>query len=285
MTKRKKIEIELYNKAQFLKKTNNKDNEIYKFSSYECPNLMNEVGILRELSFGKIGGGTGKKMDIDEYDSCFDQLIIWNPEEKAIIGGYRIQKMKILPFDSSPLYHFFEFSPEFVDEYAPETVELGRSFIIPEYQATRKGIYSLDNLFDGIGAWIAKDPSIKYLVGKITLYPQDLNGNKKDLSVVYEAIDRYFNCDSGLLVPRENFKINKHVINVSENLSGDLKKDLNLLIRKFNAPPLLSVYAGLSPSMKTFGTIFHRDFGGAEETALMINMDDVYPNIKERYNL
>ncbi len=279
----KQLESELLNKAQFLKETNKGGNHIYKFSAYESPILMKEVGRLRELAFTKFGGGTGNQFDIDEYDSYFDQLILWSPKEKIIIGGYRIQKMRILPFEWSPLHHFFQFSEEFINNHAPKAVELGRSFIIPEYQAGKKGPFALDNLFDAIGAWIAKDKSIKYLVGKITLYPQDANGKLKDLSVVYEAINNYFHCNSGLLTPRK--EINKIPDKPSGKLSGELSKDLRRLIREFNAPPLLSVYAGLSSSMKTFGTVSHKDFGNVEETAMMIHMDDIYPNIRERYNL
>lgn len=280
----KKLEFELLNKAQFLKETNKSSNHIYRFSAYDAPLLMKEVGRLRELAFNKVGGGTGKEFDIDEYDHHFDQLIIWSPKEKIIIGGYRIQKMRILPFEWSPLHHFFQFSENFITNYASQAVELGRSFIIPEYQDARKGPFALDNLFDAIGVWISKNPSLKYLVGKITLYPQDSTGNPKDLSVVYEAINQYFHSDEIIMSPRPNFMIDRHS-EPSGLLCGDLKKDLNLLIRKYNAPPLLSVYAGLSPSMKTFGTVYHFEFGNTEETAMMITLQDIYPEVKKRYNL
>ena len=278
------LEIELQKKAQFLKQTNKSGNQIYRFSAYEAPLLMQEVGRLRELAFSRVGGGTGKKVDIDEYDTHFDQLIVWNPKDKIIIGGYRIQKMRILPFEWSPLHHFFRFTEDFIANFIPHTVELGRSFIIPEYQNSRKGPFALDNLFDAIGAWLSKNPSLKYLVGKITLYPQDAEGNPKDLSVVYEAINKYFHSNIPVMAPRSNYAIHKY-FDISGLLSGDLKKDLNLLIRKYNAPPLLSVYAGLSPSMQTFGTVHHSEFGNTEETAMMITLADIYADVKKRYNL
>jgi len=284
MTRANKLEYELFNKAQFLKETNKSGNQIYRFSAYEAPLLMEEVGRLRELAFSKVGGGTGKELDIDEFDDHFDQLIVWNPKDKIIIGGYRIQKMRILPFEWSPLHHFFQFSEDFITNYAPKAVELGRSFIIPEYQDSRKGPFALDKLFDAIGIWLSKNPSLTYLVGKITLYPQDSTGNKKDLSVVYEAINNYFNSDEKLMFPRPNFFIER-TFETSGLLCGDLKKDLNLLIRKYNAPPLLSVYAGLSPSMKTFGTVHHSEFGNTEETAMMITLSDIYADVKKRYHL
>ncbi|MDD3263065.1 MAG: GNAT family N-acetyltransferase [Candidatus Absconditabacteria bacterium] len=284
MTRANDLEYELFNKAQFLKETNKSSNHIYRFSAYDAPLLMQEVGRLRELAFNKVGGGTGKEFDIDEYDHHFDQLIIWSPKEKIIIGGYRVQKMRILPFEWSPLHHFFKFSEDFITNYAPQAVELGRSFIVPEYQNARKGPFALDNLFDAIGVWISKNPSLKYLVGKITLYPQDSQGNPKDLSVVYEAINQYFDSKELLIKPRSVYKLEKDVSS-SGLLCGELKKDLNLLIRKYNAPPLLSVYAGLSPSMRTFGTVNHSEFGNTEETAMMIYLSDIYTDIKRRYNL
>lgn len=280
--KKSKLELELNNKAEFLKKTNKGGNIIYRFSADECPALMNEVGRLRELSFGNIGGGTGKEIDIDIYDSWFDQLIIWCPKERKIIGGYRIQKMKILPFEWSPLNHFFLFSVEFISDYAPKAVELGRSFIIPERQ---KSVFSLDNLFEAIGAWISKDRSLKYLVGKITIYPKDSFGNAKDLSVIYEAINKHFASKTDLIMPRKEFFLDRDFPESGKLEGNNLKKNLSILMRKYNAPQLLSVYAGLSPSMKTFGTIIHPEFGDAEETAMSITIPDIYPNIRERYNL
>jgi len=285
MIEYKEIEKELIENSKFLKATNKGDNYIYMFSAEKSQILADEIGRLRESSFKNVGGGTNKDLDLDRYDKFFDQLVVWNPEYKMIIGGYRIQKLNLLSsLEQSPLHHFFEFSDDFMQDYLPYAVELGRSFIIPELQNSSSGIFALDNLFDAIGAWIAKYQEIKYLVGKITLYPNDSKGNTKDLSVVYELINKYFNSKSGLLNPRSEFKLDRE-FKESGNLSGEMKKDLNLLIRKFDAPPLLSVYAGLSPSMRTFGTVKHYEFGDVEETGMIINLQDVYPNIKQRYNL
>ena len=151
------------------------------FTSHDSPNLMREVGRLREIAFRHYGGGTGLEADIDRYDVMkipYKQLIVWDPENEEILGGYRFIYGSDVEFDEHgkpklATAHLLEFSQEFIEDFLPYTVELGRSFVSLEYQSTlmgRKGIFALDNLWDGLGALTVIDPEIKYFFGKVTMY-------------------------------------------------------------------------------------------------------------------
>ena len=140
-----------------LRMTNRSHNQIYIVTAHEAPNTMREIGRLREIAFRAAGGGTGMSMDIDEYDTMenpYKQLIVWNPEAEEILGGYRYLLGTDVRFDEqgAPILatsHMFHFSEQFLKEYLPTTIELGRSFVTLEYQSTRtdsKGLFALDNL-------------------------------------------------------------------------------------------------------------------------------------------
>ena len=131
-------------KDKMLRKTNYGANEIYVFTHDQCPNLMRELGRLREITFRAAGGGTGKETDIDEFDISDDtpycQMIVWDPKHKQIVGGYRFilgeYAMKN-PNEKLATGHIFNYSDKFVNEYLPYTIELGRSFIQPNYQTLK----------------------------------------------------------------------------------------------------------------------------------------------------
>ena len=115
-----------------LRMTNKSHNEIYVITAHNAPNVMKEIGRLREVAFREAGGGTGKEMDIDEFDiceNCYKQLIVWNPEAEEIIGGYRYLAGTDWEYDEKgqPILatsHMFHFSEKFIKEYAPWTIEL-----------------------------------------------------------------------------------------------------------------------------------------------------------------
>ncbi|HSH66097.1 MAG TPA: GNAT family N-acetyltransferase, partial [Bacteroidia bacterium] len=184
------IETELTSK-RFIRITNNGNNEIYIVTHHDSPNVMREIGRLRELTFRTAGGGTGKEIDIDEFDTDliapYKQLIVWNPKEKDIVGGYRFIKCKEAPFKNGIVQlattELFNFSEKFIKDYLPSTIELGRSFVQPKYQPTvddRRGLFSLDNLWDGLGAILVDNPDVEYFFGKVTMYT-DFNVQARDM--------------------------------------------------------------------------------------------------------
>lgn len=283
---------------RFLRYTNNGDNLVYLVNHHNAPNVVREIGRLRELTFRTAGGGTGLALDLDENDTCencYDQLITWNPENEEIVAGYRLINCKnALQKDGSinlSTTHLFDFSSRFVSDYLPYTIELGRSFVQPKYQPAidnRKGVFSLDNLWDGLGAVVLLNPEVKYLFGKVTMY-QDYNREGRDLLLMF--LDNYFPDKEGLIKPKESIKLGYEtdLPNQGNPFEGLEYKDgykvLNSQIRSLgeNIPPLINTYMNLSPTMMTFGTALNDEFGEVEETGILITLDDIYDTKKHRH--
>jgi len=283
------IEKEL-TEERFLRKTNNANNEVYLFTSHDSPVLMREVGRLRELTFRNAGGGTGKELDLDEYDfsdtAPHQQLIVWDPDNKEIMGGYRflIHDERIKPTDPSDMASasFFNFSEDFNKNYLPYLMELGRSFVQPDYQSRamgRKGLFALDNLWDGLGAIAIEHPNVKYLFGKVTMY-EHYNVDARNLILFF--MKKHFSDPDKLVVPKNDISANIDIerfqkIFIHDNYKDDYKV-LSQEVREIgeNIPPLINAYMNLSPSMRTFGTVFNEAFGKVEETGIMITIRDMY---------
>lgn len=292
---RELIEAEL-TEEKYLRKTNYGNNKIYIINHHNAPNVMLEIGRLREISFRGAGGGTGEEVDIDENDTCevpYQQLIVWSDEDKEIIGGYRyiLCRDAIIPDGSLNLStaHLFNFSEKFVKDYVPFTIELGRSWVQPSYQpsaSNRKGLFALDNLWDGLGALIVMHPDIQYFFGKVTMYTS-YNIEARDWLMAFMLY--YFPDKDHLVHPINPLKYQYDIPTIQE-LFKDLEyKDgyrlLNQKIRQLgeNIPPLINSYMNLSPSMHTFGTAVNDLFGDVEETGIMINIADIYDSKKHRH--
>lgn len=284
-------------KDKFVRTTNFGNNEIYIFSHSNSPNLMKEVGRLREIAFRTAGGGTGKSMDIDAYDlaeSPYKQLIVWNPEEKKILGGYRFIVSSETPTDKYGNPEFatsklFDYSDEFKQNYLPNLIELGRSFVVPAEQATnsnRQGLFTLDNLWDGLGTLVVDYPKTKYFFGKVTMYP---SFNKEARNMILYFLNKYFGNQAHLIRLKDplNLEIDNKKLETVFNLHNyqDEYKVLSKKVRELgeNIPPLINAYMGLSPTMKVFGTSVNPYFGGVEETGIMITLADVYKTKSERH--
>lgn len=280
-----------------LRITNKSQNEIYIVTYHNAPNIMLEIGRLREIAFRAAGGGTGKEADIDEFDTCencYKQLIVWNPEAKEIIGGYRylLGKDWQLREDGQPdlaTSHMFHFSEKFLREYMPYTVELGRSFVSLDYQNVRansKSIFALDNLWDGLGALTVIFPDTKYFFGKMTMYPSYI---RKGRDMILYFLKKYFDDKERLIIPMKPLQL-EHDPEEFEKLfcTGAFKTDYRILnqeIRKmgYNIPPLVNAYMNLSPTMKLFGTAINYGFGDVEETGILIAWDEVYDEKRIRH--
>ena len=290
------IEAEL-TPERFLRATNRASNHIYVVDAFNSPNVMREIGRLREISFRSGGGGTGKDCDIDEFDLMDPpcrQLLVWNPEAHEIIGAYRYilgSDIKVLP-DGSPRIataHMFRFSEDFMQRMLPHTIELGRSWIRPEYQSTRAGsraIYALDNLWDGLGALTVLHPEVKYLFGKMTMYP---SYDRDCRNLLLHFLHLYFPDPDGIICPIEPLA-GTHSDEAEKGffVGGNFKEDyrrLNAFVRAkgINIPPLVNAYMGLSPSMRILGTAINHEFGEVEETGLLITIADIFDEKKNRH--
>ena len=272
-----------------LRFTNKSNNEIYIVTWQDSPNVVREIGRLREIAFRAAGGGTGKELDLDEFDTCenpYKQLIVWDPERQAIIGGYRYILGTDVEIDAKgqPILatsHMFTFSQRFMDEYMPYTIELGRSFVALEYQSTRAGskaIFALDNLWDGLGALTIIKPNVRYFFGKMTMYP---SYNRRCRDMILYFLKKHFEDKDRLILPMNPLQL-EHDPAEFEQLfcEKDFKEDYRILNREvrqygLNIPPLVNAYMSLSPTMKLFGTAINDGFGDVEETGILITIDEI----------
>ena len=280
-----------------LRNTNKSNNEIYVITHHDSPNVMKEIGRLREEAFRDSGGGSGLSMDIDEFDTMevpYKQLIVWDPESEKILGGYRYILGSDIKLDENgqPVLatsHMFHFSEKFVKEYLPYTIELGRSFVAPEYQSSKAGakaLFALDNLWDGLGALAITNPTMKYFFGKMTMYPE-YNREARDL--IQHFLFKHFKDEENLVTPMDPLVIETPAEKMDAILTEKEFKDdyklLNAEVRRLgvNIPPLVNSYMSLSPTMKTFGGGINHEFSEAEETCILIAFDEIYEAKKARH--
>ena len=278
--------------GHLLRPTNKADNLIYDITAHECPNVMREIARLREISYRAGGGATGKEMDIDEMDTMakpYHQLIVWDPINRQIIGGYRYllgHEAEIRngqPFITSA--HLFHYSERFISEFLPFTIEFGRAFVQPEYQKREAGVkalFALDNIWDGIGAVLYQHPEIRWMIGKVTIYP-DYNATAREL--IYAYLDRYHRGNKDLFAPYHE----EPLLPVETPFEGnDLAENyhrLQLAVREQGTviPPMFTAYLNITNDLQFFGNAINDELANVYETGIMVDIETVYPEKKERY--
>lgn len=284
------------NKDRFVRTTRKGGNEIYIVNHHNSPNVMQEIGRLRELTFRVAGGGTGNPVDIDSYDTdeiCYEQLIVWSVDDEEIIGGYRFIECWKAVESKDKIHlstaHYFNFTEDFINNYLPNTIELGRSWVQPNFQPTknpRKGLFALDNIWDGLGALVIVYPNLKYYFGKVTMYP-DYDKECRDFLLYF--MHHFFPDTENLLAPIHPLEQEFDDKEFARLLKGlDFKdgfKVLNSYVRARgeNVPPLVNIYMHLSPTMKTFGTAVNPEFGAVEETGILVTIADIHEEKKSRH--
>lgn len=287
---------------RFVRTTNKLDNEIYIVNIHNAPNTLQEIGRLRELTFASAQGGTGQPVDLDELDlndNPYEQLLVWNPKEEEIVGGYRfIDGATVLKNEAwkheLSMSHYFSFTPKFVEEYLPYSIELGRSWVQPKYQPAvdpRRGLFALDNIWDGLGAIVRTHPNLKYFYGKVTMYT---TYTEEARNILLNFMKHYFPDTAGLMQPIHPIEVPPTPDAVAqfpvdcEHFDQSFKQGsraLNQILGGYReaVPPLIKQYMSLSPTMMTFGTCVNPDFGSVEETGILIPVADIYPSKKDRY--
>ncbi len=280
-----------------LRMTNKSSNEIYIVTWHDSPNVVREIGRQREEAFRAAGGGTGLDCDLDEFDTCencYKQLVVWNPEQEEIIGGYRYILGKDVQFDEQgqPVLatsHMFHFSEKFIKEYLPKTIELGRSYVSLEYQNTRsnpKSMFALDNLWDGLGALMVIFPDCKYFFGKMTMYPSYI---RRGRDLILYFLNKHFSDKENLVIPVKPLLLDTSEDELKSILNEDeFRRDYRILKREIsemglNIPPLVNAYMNLSPTMKLFGTAINYGFGDVEETGILIAVDEMLEEKRVRH--
>ena len=278
--------------------TNKAGNEVYVIDGIDAPNVLREIGRLREIAFRDSGGGTGLALDLDEFDTTTDhpykQMIIWDPDANAIIGGYRyilgtdVQMQE----DGQPHItsaHMFHYSDKFIEEYLPHTVELGRSFVTPEYQSSKAGakaIFALDNLWDGLAAIALQHPGMMYYLGKMTIYP---SYDQSCRELIQHFLWKHFPDPDELARPKQpvDVTVDGRLLDLILH-DDDYKADYRNLkdaVRRlgFNIPPLVNSYMNASPTMKMLGTGINDEFFDAYDTGIMICFDELYAEKRDRH--
>lgn len=280
-----------------LRMTNKSSNEIYIVTWHDSPNVVREIGRQREEAFRAAGGGTGLDCDLDEFDTCencYKQLVVWNPEQEEIIGGYRYILGKDVQFDEKgqPILatsHMFHFSKKFIKDYLPKTIELGRSYVSLEYQNTRsnpKSMFALDNLWDGLGALMVILPDCKYFFGKMTMYPSYI---RRGRDLILYFLKKHFSDKENLVMPVKPLLLDTSEDELKAVLNEDeFRRDYRILKREIskmglNIPPLVNAYMNLSPTMKLFGTAINYGFGDVEETGILIAVDEMLEEKRVRH--
>ena len=278
--------------GHLLRPSNKADNLIYDITAHECPNVMREIARLREISYRDGGGATGKEMDIDEMDTMerpYHQLIVWDPQHEQIIGGYRYlfgSEAEIRngqPHITSA--HLFRYSERFIQEYLPYSIEFGRAFVQPVYQTREMGVkalFALDNIWDGIGALVHNNPQLRWMFGKVTIYPT-YNATAREL--IYAYLNRYHRGDSDLMAPY----IQEPLLPVETPFEGDdAQANFHILqhaVREQGTviPPMFTAYLNITNELQFFGNAINDELANVYESGIMVDLTRVYPEKKERY--
>jgi len=283
---------------KFLRPTNKAHNEIYVITAHNSPNIMLEIGRLRELSFRSGGGGTGEEIDTDEFDYMakpYFQLIVWDPTGEQIIGGYRYLPGLDVDIDTAGqpkfvMAHLFTFTDKFITDYLPYTIELGRAFVQPDYQTSKMGtksLFALDNLWDGLGALVHTVKNTRYFIGKVTIYEHYPLVARE---LIYEYMHRYFPDPDSMISPKNPIHVSEKTNKLAKEIfvHNDLSSDYKALQKAIRVegetiPSMFSAYIGLTHTMRFFGSIYDPDFGSVYETGIMITMKDLLEAKRKRY--
>lgn len=253
--------------------------EVWLVRTEQIPVTIREIGRLRELTFRSVREGTGKALDLDEYDLYYDQLIIWDSRALRLAGGYRIGRGDRI-FETYGTQGFYIHSLFRIDEgfypILPQALELGRSFIIEEYQRKRLPLFLL---WKGILQFLLSHPQYRYLYG-----PVSISSHYSDISrsLIIYFVKRHF-YDKRLakfLKPRKKFRyhVNKKTLALlTSGLQGDLEK-LNSLIediepRHFRIPVLLRQYIRQNARFIAFNLDPH--FSDALDGFILLDLKDL----------
>lgn len=281
-----RVVAELKN-ATLLCRATHCDATLYTFDGGTSPSLMNEVRRLRKISFQGVGVTLNdeQQMECGDTDGSFRQLVLWNNSTQAVMGGYRYAVGRELAPSRLTLSRYFHMSEDFIRGYLPVSLELGRTFIAPDYQRTSGALYTLDALWEGLAVVVARY-DIQYLVGRVTLYPS-LGVRARNLLMGFM---RYiFPGREGLLQARYPFYGGVSKQSFRRLFVGDtVRENYKILLSKMrdmhrSVPPIISSYMRLSPSMQSFDSYINYDLGGVVETAIMLTINDFYDDIKRRY--
>jgi putative hemolysin len=262
--------------------------QIYLFNYRPDTSIMREIGRLREISFRAVGEGTGKRRDIDRYDSSYMHLILWDENDLEIVGAYRLcdTNHAISSTGMEDIYTstLFTYNKD-MKPYLYRGLELGRSFVQPKYWGRR----SLDYLWFGIGALLKRNPQYRYLFGPVSIsnsYPQAA----KDLLVYFYSL--YFGSEEELVTALTPYQLDWHQREkLSQHFSGDdYKKDFTQLKTLLNmhghsVPTLFKQYTEVTEHGGTVFSDFNidPDFADCIDGFVMVDTERLKAKKRRRY--
>jgi putative hemolysin len=265
----------------------NGDMDVYIARASQIPNILNEIGRLRELTFRQVQEGTGKALDLDRFDAYYLHLFVWNHKKRELVGAYRLGLAdKILKSKGAEgLYTstLFRFKPEFVDRLKT-AIETGRSFIRSEYQ---KKFNSLVLLWRGIGEFIARNPHYKILFGPVSI-SKSYHAVSKNLIVRFLKTNNLDPRLARFVSARNSFRSGR-----IEGLNRTILKssfqdidDISLLISEIESdgkgvPILLRHYLKLNGRLISFNS--DRAFSRVVDGLLLVDLTKTDPKILKRF--
>jgi len=278
-----------FKKSLLLKKVD-ENIKIFLVDGNECPNIINEIGRLRELTFRSVGEGTWKKIDVDLFDTYYKQIVVWNDDNLDIMGAYRIGFCSELyaEYGISKIYtsSLFEYKTDFFP-YLEQSIELGRSFIQEKFWKSNV----LDYLWQGIGKAIEMTPGVKYLFGAVSISDYYSDTAKKMIVYYYS---KWYKSNKIYAVSNNPLVLTKNELkDLKEMFDGNTKeKDYKILknslkIQGFSIPILFKKYTDLC---REGGTVFldfgvDKDFSHTVDGLILLDLSMLKEKKKERYGI
>lgn len=243
--------------------------------------VMRELGRLREISFRAVGEGTGRRRDVDAYDSYYDHILLWDDSQLELVGAYRLARCAALkPGQSLYTSSLFDFGEQ-ADQYFAEGLELGRSFIQPQYW----GKAALDYLWQGVGAYLARYPDVRYLFGPVSI-SQQMPVAGRDLMIEFYSL--HFPAASDWAQARRPYT------RTTEAVSGftgeNYQQEFTLLKERLaelstNVPPLFKQYSELceQDGVQFAAYNIDPDFADCVDGLVMVDIARMKPARRKRY--
>lgn len=261
--------------------------DVFYMRGPQCPNLMRELGRLRELTFREVGEGTGLSLDTDRFDEYYLQLVVWNTQKHEVVGGYRLGPTdEILPkFGKDGLYTntLFKFRKNLLRQIDP-ALELGRSWVAIDYQ---RSYAPLMLLWKGIGAYLCKYPRYRRLFGPVSI-SAEYSSMSKHLLTAFLTLHKFLPDLGKLVSPRNPMKrkdVREFDRRAFSTVAGSLE-EANELIKELEAdgkpiPVLLKQYLKLNGQLMGFNV--DPDFGNVLDGLILIDVPSIDTRVMKKY--
>ncbi|MEM1211870.1 MAG: GNAT family N-acyltransferase [Planctomycetota bacterium] len=261
--------------------------EVYQVKPGECSELIREIGRVRELTFRGVGEGTGRSRDLDRYDDHYRQLVLWDPQQRRVAGGYRLGLVDQLfarqGVEGLYTHTLFDFDRRLVRQLG-SCLELGRSFVHPDYQ---RSFTPLLLLWQGIARFVSRHPRYRLLLGPVSISAQYTSMSRLLLSRFLEstrsipALGRLLRPRHPLHYPRPTGYDPRQFSSVVNDI-----EDINTLITELESdgkamPVLLRQYLKLGGRLLGFNV--DPEFGNVVDGLILIDLYQTEPRILSRY--